>query len=83
MTSNVVVLDVVTRLNLPAERVLNTALAADLGGVVVIGYDRKGQYYFASSIADGANVNWLLDQCKKQLLDEASDMHGSPGTEGA
>jgi len=77
--SNVVELDVVTSLDIPAERVLRKAIDADLAGVVIVGYASNGDYYFASSIADGADVNWLLDQCKRQLLAEPSDMRGAPG----
>lgn len=79
----VVELNVVTSLNLPPERVLRKAIEANLGGIVIAGYDKSGEYYFASSIADGADVMWLLEQCKKRLLDEESSMSGAPGTEGA
>lgn len=33
-----------------------------------IGYDADGAEYFASSIADGADVLWLLERLKQQLL---------------
>jgi hypothetical protein len=63
------------------ERILNAALEADLAALVVVGYDKNGQYYFHSSIPHGSTVNWLLDQCKKRIIDEPSDMRGEPGTE--
>jgi hypothetical protein len=78
---NVIVLDVLTTINLPPERILNAALEADLAALVVVGYDKNGQYYFHSSIPHGSTVNWLLDQCKKRIIDEPSDMRGEPGTE--
>ena len=78
---NVVVLDVLTTINLPPERILNAALEADLAALVIVGYDKNGEYYFHSSIPHGATVNWLLDQCKKRIIDEPSDMRGEPGTE--
>ena len=59
--NNVIILPVVTRLNVPAERVLNAALAADLDGVVVIGKQKDGHYYFSSSVADGGDVLWQLE----------------------
>jgi hypothetical protein len=78
---NVVVLDVLTTINLPPERILNAALEADLAALVIVGYDKNGEYYFHSSIPHGATINWLLDQCKKRIIDEPSDMRGEPGTE--
>ena len=78
---NVIALDVLTTINLPPERILNAALEADLAALVVVGYDKNGQYYFHSSIPHGSTVNWLLDQCKKRIIDEPSDMRGEPGTE--
>jgi hypothetical protein len=58
----------VTRLDLPADRVLEGAVGK-LESVLVIGYDKEGNEYFASSIADGGAANWLLDRCKMKLLD--------------
>jgi len=68
MTDNVINLPVVTTLDLPAERVLQEALNADLDGVVVIGYGKDGSEYMASSIAGGPEVNWLLDRCKSRMM---------------
>lgn len=72
----VVDLPVITRLNLPPDRVLRGALEAGLTGVVVCGYDAEGNEYFASSYADGGEVLWLLKRCEHQLMrtvDEQSD----------
>jgi hypothetical protein len=80
---NVIALNVLTTINLPPERILNAALEADLAALVVVGYDKNGQYYFHSSIPHGATINWLLDQCKKRIIDEPSDMRGEPGTDRA
>jgi hypothetical protein len=45
---NVIVLNVLTTINLPPERILNAALEADLAAlVVIVGYDKNGQYYFS------------------------------------
>src|SRR5690606_9893778 len=52
----VVTLDLVTRLDIPAERILHQALDAGMNGAVVIGYDKDDGFYFASSIADGGTV---------------------------
>lgn len=67
MSDNLVYLDVATRLNIPADRVIDAA-KGNLDRVVIIGYDHDGAEYFASSIADGGEVNWLLDRCKHKLL---------------
>lgn len=64
----VVVADILTRLDVPAERVLDNAQIARLTSVVVVGYDEEGEEYFASSIADGGSVLWLLERAKKKLL---------------
>ena len=64
----VVTFNGVTRLDIPAERVLNAVLEADLEKVVVIGYAKDGSEYFASSIADGGTVLWLMERLKLQLL---------------
>jgi hypothetical protein len=61
------VLDVITKLDIPAERVLEQALG-NLEKVVVMGYDKDGEEYFASSMADGGDVLWLIERLKQQLL---------------
>ena len=60
---------IVTRLDIPAERILNKAREADLKNVVVIGWAENGEFYFASSMADGGDVLWLLEMAKKKLLE--------------
>ena len=68
MSDNVIPLGCVTRLDLPPDRVLEGAKDV-LESVVVIGWDKDGEFYAASSIADGAEVNWLLDKTKQMLLE--------------
>jgi coenzyme F420-reducing hydrogenase delta subunit len=67
--AEVINLPCITKLNLTAERVLDAALAAGLEGVLVLGYDPEGDIYMASSYADGGTVVWLMEKCKKRLLD--------------
>jgi len=57
-----------TKHDLPPERIIEAAQSAGLRCVVVLGYDADGAEYFASSIADGADVLWLLERLKLQLL---------------
>lgn len=60
----------ITTLDIPVDRVLENAkgkISDD--GVVLIGFDNDGELYFASSIADGGSVIWLLEMAKKCLLE--------------
>lgn len=66
--SNIIPLDLVTRLDIDADRVLQRAMEKGLKQVVVLGYDADGDEYFCSSIADGGTVLWLLERFKLQLL---------------
>jgi len=68
MSNNVIPLGNITRLDLPTDRVLDSAKGNCSDGVVVLGFDNDGDLYFASSIADGGSVIWLLEQAKRALL---------------
>jgi len=65
---NVVNFTGITKLDLPPDRILEQA-KGELEGVVIIGYDKDGKEYFASSYADGGTVLWLMERCKTKLLD--------------
>jgi len=71
---SVVELECVTTLDLPAERVLRKAIEADLQTAVVIGYTQDGEFYFASTTADGGNVMWLTEQARHELLKVADQI---------
>lgn len=58
----------VTKLDIPVEKILQSAYYESLETVIVIGYDKDGEEYFASYIADGGTVLWLLERMKLQLL---------------
>lgn len=58
----------VTRLDLPPDQVLSSAKGS-LDGLVILGYDKDGELYFASTYADGGDVLWLLEKCKQALLE--------------
>lgn len=66
-TADVVRLDMVTSLDVPAALVLAAAMESDLSEVVILGYSPQGEYFAASS-PDGADVLWLLERCKRRLL---------------
>ena len=71
-TDNVVRLGGITKLDLDPDRVLNKAVGK-LDRVVVIGYKKDGDEYFASSIADGGTLTWLMDRTKHKLMQMIDD----------
>ena len=68
MNDNVIPIGGITKLDLPVDRVLESA-KGELEGVVLCGFDNDGELYFASTYADGGIVTWLLLQCQKRLLE--------------
>lgn len=74
----VVEMSVVTRLPIPPEKILAKAATKDLTSVVVIGYDSDGDFWFASSDADGGGVLWLLELAKKRLFESAENYAEKP-----
>lgn len=66
---NVHVMPVVTTHDIPADRILRAALKAGMSKVVILGYDAEDDEYFASSVSDGGTVLWLMERCKKKLID--------------
>jgi len=54
--------------DLPVEDILENA-KIHLKNVVILGYNKDDSEYFASSISNAAEVVWLLERCKKILLD--------------
>ncbi|MGB3209176.1 MAG: hypothetical protein WBB19_00580 [Desulforhopalus sp.] len=68
MNDEFVTLSDVRYLDIPADRILEAA-RGELNDVVIIGTHKDGTEYFASSVADGPNVNWMLDRAKKALVE--------------
>ncbi len=68
MNDNVIIWDGITTLDIPPDRVLEQAVGK-LERVVVVGYDKEGEEYFASSFSDGGTVLWLFERAKKKLLE--------------
>lgn len=68
MTDNVIPLGNITKLDLSVDLVLDQAKGQCTEGVVVLGFADDGGLYFASSIADGGTVIWLIEQAKLALL---------------
>lgn len=72
--SKVVPIGGITRLDLPTERVLEACKEHCSDGVLIVGFDDDGELYFASSLADGGTIMWLLELTKKRLLETAEAM---------
>ncbi len=65
---NLVYLGGVTKLDIPVSRVLNAASEEDLDTVILMGYTKDGEEYFACSVADGGTCLWMIEKFKAQLL---------------
>lgn len=65
--AKVIPLGCVTKLDLPVDRVLEEAKGL-LDYVVLMGFDKDGELYFASTTPDGGEVLWLLEKCKIALM---------------
>jgi hypothetical protein len=63
----------ITKLDLPPDRLLEAAVGK-LDGCLILGFDSDGDFYAASSYADGGTVLWLMEQCKKRLLEGAAEI---------
>lgn len=63
----VIPLNCCTRLDLPVDSVLEEA-KEQLESAVLIGWDNNGDLYFASTLADGGDVLWLLEKAKQMLM---------------
>lgn len=62
------VLETVTTLDLPTERVLESAKEHLPEIAVVVGYDHAGELYVASSITDVSEALLLLERAKMEIL---------------
>lgn len=58
-----------TKRDIMAQIVLQSALDTDLNHAVVVGREKDGRFYFASSHGDGAQTLLLLEQAKHDLLE--------------
>jgi hypothetical protein len=58
-----------SKYDLPADQVLSAAVG-ELTGVVILGYDKEGNEYFAANYTDAAEILWLIERMKLVLLDE-------------
>lgn len=68
MTADIVRFPGITQHDIDPDLVLQEAIGK-LEGVVITGFDKEGNSYFATSYADGGDTLWLLEICKKALLE--------------
>lgn len=73
LPGNVVPLNCITTLPLDPNRVIRRALESGLTEVVIVGYTKDGNEYFAASIGDGGDVIWHLERAKLKLLRMADE----------
>ena len=69
----VVDLPVITTLDVDPDRIIQKAIG-QMRRVVIIGIDKDGDEYFASSVADGGTVLWDLERAKMRLLRMPEEM---------
>lgn len=63
----------ITRLDFSPDMILSGALGV-LDSVVVVGYDKEGEFFFSGSNADGGAALWLLEKAKHELLAVGDDL---------
>jgi len=68
MVAKIIPFKGITKLDLDPDTVLENN-KGKLEGFVIIGYGVDGSEYFASTYADGGTALWLLERCKKMLLE--------------
>jgi hypothetical protein len=65
---NVVPWNGITRWDVAVHRVIEGAWEKDLREIVIVGYDHDGEFFFASSRANGPSVLWTLEEAKMRLM---------------
>jgi hypothetical protein len=73
--TNVVDFTGTTTLDLEPDRVLAKAVG-ELSEVVIVGLDKDGEAFFASSVADGGQALWHLERAKWRLMKMVDDLEG-------
>lgn len=66
---NVIIGQFETVLPIPVDRICDAAKSADLSLCIIIGVEKNGDFYFASSDADLGMVLWQLERAKRKLFE--------------
>ena len=73
MTAEIIRLDTITTLDIKPDDILREAIGQYPGGVFVCGYSEDGSVQFASSIADGGSVLWMMEIAKLRMMKFAGE----------
>ena len=65
---DVVILDVVTTLPIPVDRILDQSKKADMEMAVVVGWNKDGNLYVATSDSSKSEMIYLLEMAKNAIL---------------
>lgn len=68
VVDNVVELNTITTLDIPAQRIID-ALPDDMEDIVIVGYDSDGELILASNKASGGDVLWLIKSAEKLMME--------------
>lgn len=71
MTAEVIKWPGTTLLALHPDRILEAAQKAELKLCIIVGVDKSGDLYFASTEGDVAMVLWQLERAKRELFEIA------------
>ena len=66
--AKVIPIGTVTKLDIPVDKVLESA-KGQLTGCLLMGFNNEGEFYASSSYADGGTILWLIEACKKKLME--------------
>ena len=69
----VVELDVQTTQDIPSEKLLQKAIEAGITNVVILGYDKDGEFWFASSDADRRNGDREREEARTESYRDDTD----------
>jgi hypothetical protein len=75
--SDVVKFTGISTLPIDPDKVLEEAVGR-LELAIVVGADRDGNFYFASSEVDGAEVTWWLERAKYKLMQVVDKLEQKP-----
>jgi len=53
----------------PHEAVMSQAAAAGVRELIIIGWDRDGNFWSETTLKDGGDALWLLEEAKRKLME--------------
>lgn len=68
MTADIVQWNGITKLDLPPELILTEGLETDLEHVLLLGWTKDGQFYFASTFAGAPENLYLMERARHELM---------------